>query len=271
MTKSKLVKSGVFILLLIAASCFFSYRCQQIGQLSDAIFSPSLDTLYPFLWLLLAIALVAITAGLVAALVRPLWVCFVAFALSGLAVLLILGLNLLSLVLAVLYFLAGVIYSQGTAKGLNERIKFSVRPIQDNQMILLIVLVIAACAMFYSGYAAKIEREGFTPPAFVIDIATGIVENQIQAEPGLSPQEKEQAMAQFRQELEQQMADWIKPYQQYIPAGIALSLLGILITIIQFLSWLPVQFVRGIFAALTACHVLVMVTETQEVKRLTMG
>jgi len=266
---SKLVKTIIFIALLIAASCYLGNICHQIGQLGDTIFSPSMDTLYPFLWLLLALALVAITAGLVATLVRPLWMCFVAFTLSSLAVLFIWGINLISIVLAVIYLLAGLLYSQGVAKGLNERIKFSVHPIKDNQTILLIVLIIAACALFYSGYAAQIESEGFTTPPFVIDMVTGMAEGQIEGSPGLTPQEKEQAIAEFRQQFEQQVKDGIKPYQQFIPIGIAVILLSILMTILSLFSWLPILILRIIFAILAACHVTKEVTETQEVKRLT--
>lgn len=269
MITSKLVKSVIFILLLIAASCFLGNICNQIGQLGDTIFSLSMDTLYPFLWLLLALALVAITAGLVATLVRPLWMCFIAFALSGLAVLFIWGLNLIGMVLAVLYLLAGLFYSQGVAKGINERINFSVRPIRDNQTILLIVLIIAASALFYSGYAEQIESEGFTTPPFVIDMVMEIAEGQIEGSANLTPQEKEQAITEFREQFEQQVEDRIKPYQRLIPIGIAVSLLSILITILSLISWLPILILRAIFAILAACHVTKEVTETQEVKRLT--
>ena len=269
MITSKLVKSVIFILLLIAASCFLGAICNQIGQLGGTILSPSIDTLYLFLWLLLALALVAITAGLVAALVRPLWMCFIAFALSGLAVLFIWGLNLISIVLAVLYLLAGLLYSQGVAKGINERINFSVRPIRDNQNLLLIVLIIAACALFYSGYSAQIKRESFTTPPFVIDMAMEIAEGQIEGSLNLTPEERGQAIAEFRKQFEQQVEDMIEPYQQLIPIGITLWLLSILITILSLFSWLPLLILRAIFAILTVCHVTKEVTERQEVKRLT--
>ncbi|MFC1983222.1 hypothetical protein ACFLV5_05530, partial [Chloroflexota bacterium] len=96
MTRSKLIKLVIFVILLIAASCFFATICHQIEQLGGAILSPSWDILYPFLWLLLALALVAMAAGLVAALVHPLRICFIVFALSGLAVLLLWGIDLTS-------------------------------------------------------------------------------------------------------------------------------------------------------------------------------
>jgi len=269
MTTSKLVKTIIFIVLLIAASCYLGNICNQIGQLGDTIFSLSMDTLYPFLWLLLALVLVAITAGLVATLVRPLWICFIAFALSSLAVLFIWGLNLTGMVLAVLYLLTGLLYSRGVAKGLNERINFSVHPIKDNQTILLIVLVIAACTLFYSGYAAQIEREGFNTPPFVINMVTGMAEGQMEELTDLTPEEKEQAIAEFREQFEQQVEDMVEPYQQFIPIGVAVMLLSILMTIISLISWLPTIILSAIFAILTASHVTKVVTETQEVKRLT--
>ena len=269
MTTSKLVKTIIFIVLLIAASSYAGNIGYQIGQLGDNIFSPSMDTLYPFLWLLLALVLVAITAGLVAALIRPLWICFVAFALSSLAVLFIWGLNLIGVALAVLYLLAGLLYSSGVAKGLNERINFSVHPIKDNQAILFIVLIIAACTLFYSGYARQIESEGFNTPPFIISMVTGMAEGQIEKSTDLTPEGKEQAIAEFREQFEQQVEVWIKPYQQFIPIGIAIILLSILMTIVSLISWLPTLILRAIFVILAASHVTNVVTEMQEVKRLT--
>jgi hypothetical protein len=266
---SRLVKSVVFVVLLIAASCFLGIICRQVGQLGDTIFSPSLDMLYLLLRLLLALALVAITAGLVATLVRPLWICFVAFALSSLAALFIWGLNLVGIVIAAVFLLAGILYSRGVAKGLSERITFTVRPIQDSQTILFIALIIAACGCFYSGYADQIEEEGFTIPPFVTDMAGRIAEGQIEEEQSLTPEEKEQRVAEVKEEVEQQIERWIEPYEEFIPIGIAISLLGILMTIVQLLSWLPILILRAVFAILAACHVTSLVTETQEVERLT--
>jgi hypothetical protein len=268
MTTSKLVKTIVLIVLLIAASSYLGYTSLQTRQLGDTIFSPTMDTLYSFIWLLLALLSVAITAGLVAALVRPLWICFIAFAISSSALLFFWGHNLISIALVVSYFLAGLLYSRGVARGLDERIKFSVRPIRDNQTVLIMVLIIAVCALFYFSYAAQIERDGFTTPSFVTDIGTGIAEKQIEEVPGLTPQEREQALAEFKQEFEQQVQEAIKPYQKFIPPGIAVILLGLLMTVIGLFAWLPPLILRGIFAILTACHVTTVVAEMQETKRL---
>jgi len=268
MTTSKLVKTIVFVALLVAASAYLGNIGRQIGQLGAAALALSISTLYPLLWFLVALLFVAVAAALVAALVRPLWICFVAFALASLAVLLFWGLNLIALVLALLYLLAGLLYSRGVAKGLDERIRFSVRPIEENQTALAIVLVIAVCVLFYTGYAAEIEREGFKAPSFVMDIAMEVAERQIGAMPDLTPQQKEEVIAEFQQLFEQQVEDALRPYQKLIPAAVALMLLGILTTIVRLFSWFPALILKGIFAGLTACHVTSAVTETREVERL---
>jgi len=269
MTTSKLVKTIVFAVLLVAASSYLGYVGRQIGQLGDAVFVFSMDTLYPFIWLLLALVLVAISAGLVAALVRPLWMCFIAFALASLAVLFIWGLNLIALVLALLYLLAGLLYSRGVTKGLNERIKFSVHPIKDNQGILTLVLVIAVCVLFYFGYAAQIERDGFSVPTVITDAVARITGDQIESIPGLTPQDREELLAELRQLIEQQLEDTIEPYQKLIPIAVALILLSLLTTVVRLFSWFPALILKGVFAILTASHVVSITTETREVERLT--
>lgn len=253
----KFLKTIIFTLLLIITSCFFGIICHRIGELGDAIFSPTLETLYLFLWLLLALALVAVTAGVVAVLLRPFWVCVVAFALSGLAMLLVWEFSLLSSVVVALYFLAGLLYSRGVAKGLEERIKFSVQPISDNQTILLLVLVIVICVSFYLGYARQIEREGFSTPPFITDRVVRMANPE--------PDEKEKFIAEFEKGVE----NAIRPYEQFIPIGIAIALFFLLRTVIGIFSWVPVLFLRILFSILTCLQVTKMVTETREVKRLT--
>ncbi len=271
MTTNKLVKTMVFVALLVAASIYLGHVARQIGQLGDAILVFSLDKWYPFIWLLLALVLVAISAGLVAALVRPIWICFIAFAIASLALLLMWGPDLIGIALALLYLLAGLLYSRGVAKGLHERIRFSVRPIEENQTGLAIILVIAVCVLFYIGYSTQIESEGFRIPPFVMTIATEVADRQFESMSDLTPQQKEQAVAEFRQLFEQQVEDAIQPYQKLIPAGVALILLAVLTTVVRLFSWFPALILKAVFAILTACRVTTMVTEMQEVERLTIA
>jgi uncharacterized membrane protein len=198
---SKELKSAVFAVLLIAAGYFFGNVCEQIQQGYELILSPSAkDAIHLFLSLLAVLGAVAITSGLVAALVRPLWACFLIFALSALAMLLGWELKISSVVLTAVYFIASLIYANGIAGELDNRLRFSVGPIWHSQPILLTALVIVACGSFYSGYAAEIERAGFSIPPVLVEIVMDRIEEEVIK---LLPQvEGKEAIAGFREQLE---------------------------------------------------------------------
>lgn len=212
------LKSAVFAVLLIAASYFFGDVCERIGRGYELILSPSGETLDLALRLLLAMAAVAITAGLVAALVRPRWVCFLVFALSALAMLLGWELKASGGVLTAAYFVASLIYVERIAGELDDRLHFSVRPISQSQSILLMTLIIVACGSFYFGYAAEIEREGFSiPPALVEMVVERMEKEAIRLLPadvgGI-------AVAEFRDQFEEVIDEVEREVRNRLPAGV---------------------------------------------------
>jgi uncharacterized membrane protein len=105
---------------------------------------------------------VAVAAGIVAVLFRPFWVCIVAFGLSALAMLFGWEWRVSTGILALLYFFVSLIYARGVAQELDNRLDFSVRPISESQFLLSMALSVVICCAFYFGYAAQIEREGFS-------------------------------------------------------------------------------------------------------------
>jgi len=173
------LKSAAFAVLIIAASYYFGGVCERIGQGYDLILSPSREILGLVIRFFLALGAIAITAGLVAALVRPLWACFVVFALSALAMLLGWGLKTSSGILAAVYFIVSLIYVERIARELDDRLRFSVSPISQSQSILLATLVIVACGSFYFGYAAEVEREGFSIPPALVEMVVERMEKEV--------------------------------------------------------------------------------------------
>ena len=271
MKNGKLAKTVIFAVLLIAAGYFLGSICDRISQQYNLFFSPSMQTLHLALWLLGALCAVAVTAGLAAVLLRPLWICFIAFALSAVAVLLAWEVNIISLALVLLYFLVGLFYTRGVAKGLKERISFSVRPISDNQTFLLIVLAIVACASFYFVLICCKRKGPFQIPAFITDRVVGIVEGQFEGWTEMSSADRQAAVAEFKEQLDTQLQSMVEPFEPFIPIAVAIMLFGILITIVNLFSWVPILILRIIFSGLIAFRVTKMVTEMREVKRLTLA
>ncbi len=266
---NKIVKAAIFTAPLIAAGYFFGHICRQISQHYNLLLSPSMETLDLALWLLGALIAVAVMAGIAAVLLRPFWICSLAFALSGLAMLLACGAGKVGAVLALIYFIAGLVYSRGIAGELNNRLTFSVRPILQNQTILFMALSLIACVSFYSGYAAEIEREGFTMPPGITDMVMGAAEGQLgDLMSGLGPGEKEALLSQFREQVEQQAEVMIEPFEPFIPFVVSATFFGMVTTASSLLSWMPVLLLMILFPLLRVAKVVQEVTETREVKRL---
>ena len=267
---SKRLKTLFFTILIIGAGYFFGTICKQIDQAYELILAPSLELLILILWLLLAFGLVLVSAGLVATLLRPIWVGFIAFALSGLAILLGWYIAPINGILAFVYVLAGVAYTRSVDGQLNQQIKFSVRPISQCQGILLTTLILVACGSLYLGYGEHIKREGFSIPESYVEMLMEQMEKQILAR---APAEgSEEIVAQFREEFQRSIDGFIertvKPYERFIPLAIALSLFMPLVTITGLLTWVPALFLNVLFTLLTALRVTETVTETREVQRL---
>ena len=270
---SKWLKFTFFTILLIGAGYFFGTICRQISQAYNLILSPSGELLNLLLWLLLALCGLMVAAGLVAALLRPLWIGIIAIILSGLAMLLGWQVTVGSGVLILVYFLAAFFCTLGITRELNERIRFSVRPIGEGQGILLMVLILVVCGSLYLGFAAHIEQEGFSPPQFYIKMFMEQMEKQIEAR--VPAKERQEVITQFRKEFQRTVDEFfestVKPYEKYIPLAIVAALFMPLVTITRLLAWVPTVLMSIIFPLLKALGVVKLISEPREVQRLVMS
>jgi len=270
---SRWLKMAFLAALLIGAGYFFGTVCKQIGQAYELILFPSGELLNLLLWFLLALCTVAVTAGLVAALLRPVWVGIIAFALSGLAMLLGWQVAVAGGILILVYLLAASLYVVGVAREMNERIRFSVRPISEGQGMLLMAFILMACGSLYLNYAAHIEREGFSMPESHIEMLMAQMEKQIEAR--VPEEEREEMVAEFREEFRRGVDEFfehtVKPYERLIPLVVAVGLFMSLVTITRLLAWVPAIVLSIVFPLLTALRIVEVVSETREVQRLVIG
>lgn len=278
MATTKLVKIVVLVLLLIPAGVFFGLACQNINQQYELLLALDKEVVRSFAELLLAVGTVAVVGGLVAALVRPVWICVVGFALSALAVLLAWELSLASGISALIYFLVGAGYSRGVAEALDNRLKFSVEGISGSQSTLLAGLAIAASVSLYFGYAAQVAEQGFEFPPAIRDTITEFsmvpMRTQIEARTDLTSEQKEVLAAQMGEGLDQFMAsteEMIEPYERFVPVAVAFMLFQLLAVINSLFFWVPIVVLAVLFPILTAVGVVKKTTETREVQRLGLG
>jgi hypothetical protein len=235
---SKWLKVAFFTALAIGAGFLFGTVCEQIGEAYALILAPSRQLLVLLLRLLVAAGALTVSAGLVAALLRPVWVAFIAFSLTGLAMLLGWQVAVPSGILVALYLLGTFIYAVGVARELNERLVFSVRPIAQGQGVLLVGLMLVACGSLYLGYAAHVEREGFSIPEPYLETLMEQIEGQIETQ--VPAEERAAAVAAFREEFQRSVDEFLErtvnPYEQFIPLGVAVAVFMSLLTIARLLA-----------------------------------
>jgi hypothetical protein len=270
---NKGLKVTLFTALLIGAGYYFGTICKQINQSYELLLIPSRELLFVLLWLLLAVCALAVSAGLVVALLRPIGTVWIAFTLSALAMLLGWNLTLSNGILALVYLGAAMMYAVRVARDLNERINFSVQPISDGQGLLIVALFLVACGSLYLALDTHIKQEGFTIPEAFLALITRQMEGQIES--GL-PLEGFGGIAvgiseAFQRTFVELFDTLLEPYERYIPIVITASLFVSLVTVSRLLTWIPSAILRFIFIVLRATGIVKIISEQREVKRLVLS
>jgi hypothetical protein len=265
------IKYLIFILLMMGAGYFFGTICTQISEVDQLLNTPAIDLLYLLLWFLLSLALMMICSGLVAALLRPLWVAAIAFVLSSFAMLLGWQISIASGVLVLVFAVVGVIYTNNIMQGFEKQADFSVRPISQNQNILSLGLILVACGSLFLGFRDYVEREGFTIPDRYLEIMMEPMEKQILLRAPVGGQEMVfQFREEFRNFIDEFFDETVKPYERYIPIIISGGLFFSLYTVTNLLTWLPTLITQAILTLLLSIGIARFEIEMREVRRLRM-
>jgi len=270
MSARRLVAIALLTALLVGAGYSFGRLCSQMEQ-AHLLFLPfSWDLLRLLLCLLLSLGLLAVAAGAVALLFRPIWVAFVAFLLCSMAVLLGWGISAPRALLALALVPVGMVYAYLVQAELRQRVKFSVGIVAEPQRLLLVALLVAALASFYLGYQRYIEDKGFAvPEKYRSRIVDEVSERVALAAPEALRDSLRSAIRQQLQGLfSDQFSRAIKPVEHYIPAVVALLLFVPLLAVTYLLGWLPVVALWLLFLGLRLTGMVRTTTETLEVKRL---
>jgi len=269
---TRCLKIVLLAIPLIGATYFFGMICHEMDAAYRLFLFPSGESLLLLLRMLLALGIVAVGAGIVAVLVRPLWSAFIVFSLSGAALLLGWEIAWHSIALTVLYVVVGTAYVVGTENELRQRIKFSVRSVSEGQGVLLAVLLIVALGSLALGYHEHIRREGFSIPENYVSRTFEEVARRIALRAPVAEREAVQSEVrqQFRHMLDY-MLQRLEPFERFLPLALTLSLFMPLWTITRLLSWIPMLILGGVFPFLRAVGIAKVTAETLEVKRLVLG
>jgi hypothetical protein len=257
-------------MLLIATALAFGIMCNRMGAAHQLLLPPFRPLLRQLLWLWASMLAVAVAGGMVAVLFQPLWAAYLAFALSGLAVLVGWGWALPHLALTMLYVLSGAVFATLTQRDLQQLVRFSVRPVGENWRTVMVVLLVLAVASFYLGFAEQVRREGFSlPERQVDDLTTEVAGEVVDATPlsrlGLI---RDEGVRQVKRVLRDLLERQLKKVERHIPPITAAVLFVLLFVAFGLLWWVPMVMLAVLFPLLTALGVAKRAVETIQVQRL---
>lgn len=264
------LKAALLTAGLIAAGYYFGTMCGRVQSAYVLLIPPSRPLLVVLVRLLLSIGMVAVAAGVVASLFRPIWIGFIAFALSAAAMLLGWGYSTPRALLAVAYALSGIAYCQMVHQELRRRVDYTVRVVAEGQALLLVALLAIAMAGFYLSYSRQVQSEGFSIPERYRNRIADEVSNRIaSAVPEMFREAiRTAAHQQLQGLLSDQFGRTVKPVERYIPVVAAALLLLPLLAAAYVLTWVPIMVLWVVVLALRLLRVVKVTTETILVRRL---
>lgn len=267
---NKWIKYALLTVLLIGSGIYFGYICGQVKGIYGLLMSPSWELFEILLWILVATITFAVSAGLVAALFRPIWIAIMAFLIASIAMVLSWELSLGSGLMGLGLFLGSSIYALNVKKEISERIKFSVDPISRAQGILLTTLILAICGGIYMDCAEHITNQGFVIPDKYMQLFMQPMQQQILSNMPAEQQEqvKAEMEAQFRNIMDNLYEERIKPYERYVPLVLTVGIFFTLKTVESFVSWIPTILLQMFFAILVQTKFVSETSEAKETKRL---
>jgi hypothetical protein len=273
--KAWLIKAVVFGALLTGAGVFLGFVLKWVGG-GYAHLVPGTWDLGGALRLgflaLGALAVVAVTAALVAILIRPFWVAALEMLVSALALFLCWDTSLVSFVVALIYFLVGLAYFVGVRTEISNRIKFRVLNIRTSQGMFLAVLVALICTSLYFGYADKIDKEGFTLSPQTVSWIMKTVDNNHLVDKvlpeGYTTSDRAAALDTLQNYLETDVTKDMQPYQGYAPVLLATGAFSVLTLAMLVVSWVPLLILWLSFLILLRLKVIKKKAHPVEVTRL---
>jgi hypothetical protein len=267
------LKTGFLALPLVAAAWFLGMVCRRM-EAGHLLLAFAVRDLLPLLRdVMLVLAMLAVTSGVVALLFRPLWIAGAAFAVSGLAVLLSWGVTAPHVLLTFLLVLAALGHSAITQRDLSEHIRFSIGSVAASQLGFLAVLAAVVAGAMYMGAAGYVQEEGFSiPERYSSEFAERLASRAAAPFPSLIQEQVHNAVRSHAEQLlTEELEQLMKPIAPYVPIAAGLALFLPLLAVCCVLSWVVLPVLWLVFALLRATGVARIATETIEVERLVLS
>lgn len=272
------IKVSVFIALFMGSAFYFGVVIERIGTSFD-ITPPYGDSLLSlFISFLLALSAMIISAGLVAGLLRPLWIAALASGLSGVGMLLGWEISVFSVLSALGFALITLLYIFTTQKELDGHLRFTSKLVNKKNMLLLMTLVVILCGNLYVQYTEFVRDRKISEDD--LRTLTQTIQEGFQKQfidlfaPKSSESEKKQMMEKLEKQFELQknirigLDQIVEISKEYLPAVLAFIVFATLIQIVLLFRLFFYLIFPSFFFLLKITKVVREKTQVVEAKRL---
>lgn len=272
-----IVKTALCVLAFLSTATFFSFTCRDLTNNYLLLLTPSYTATVPWLiQLSIASLLLATASGIVAVLVRPLWLTIVVYITGSALAGFVIQPNAIIAVTMIALALFLVTYLLFIRQQMQNQIHYSLHPLSDSKVMFFIFLAIIVSVSFGNGYINDSTRRNYVVPpevkTIVLNQAVGFTDTVVESlyeQPAQRQVAKQAAQASTKEALDN-MEKELAPHIKTIPIVLGVTLFSIALSFFFLLSFLLMPIVRTVFFLLRTTKFAHVTTETREVSRLTL-
>lgn len=275
-----IIKTTVCIAVFLASMVFFSLMCKTLVDNYVFLIAPTMKITVP--WLIevgVSVLLILITLGIVAVLVRPVWLAIATLAVGSILYPLIAGGGYIQWILAAVSCAAlsfGYLYF--VARQIKNQINFSAHPLGEKKMILCFLFALLIAVSVGLGYSVDSARRNYIIAPEIKALAQDYMISQankviVKQYPKATAKQKEAAVENVKKNMKKTFDDVEKNLQQYkslLPVIFGAIAFMIFQMVLIFVAIIGSIFTMLIFSLLQSTNFARTITETREVKHLTL-
>jgi len=272
------IRISACLLAFFAASAYVAHACSVVADnylllaaipASGALISWAIN-------LGISIVLFVFAVGLVAALVRPMWVAMIGYVVGAVLFPLIVGSSIITWVVALIFAGVLILYLVSIVRLFANQIEVSTHPLGEKKMLISLLISILISVSVAIGYINDSTARNYVIPPegetaysqYMMKMAESLVDQQ-----NGTAKQKEAALKEAGKKVDEtfdKVEQSLKPVQKHIPILIGVVVFSLVQMVLIFVVMLVAVLIPLLFLILKAARFIHVVTEKREVSRWTL-
>jgi hypothetical protein len=272
------IRTSACLLVFLAVSAYLAHVCSVVADnyLLLAAVSGSKALISWSINLGIAVVLFVLAVGVVAALVRPMWVAMIGYAVGAALYPLIVGSSVITWVTALVFAGALILYLIATSRLFANQIEVSTHPLGEKKMMISLLLAILVSVSVAVGYISDSTARSYVIPPegktaiskYMVNTVQSLIDGQ-----KATAKQKEDAIKEAQKAADDtvnKIEEQLKPAQKYVPVMLGAIVFSLAQIVLIFVVIIAALLVPLLFLILKAARFIHTVTEKCQVVRWTL-